>query len=243
MGAMDFWQELMVRLESSVRGVPVPDSPWLLTAVVAAAVIVAVPVLWVQLRQVVTVVHELGHAVVGVACGRQFTGFVVNRDMSGHTLTRGKPTGIGVVLTLFAGYPMPAVIGALVLHGALSGRAGLVFLVAFVLMLVALVRSRSGYTVLVLIVLLAATAAAWWANDPELSATIVSAVGVVLLVGGWRQFGAVIAAGGPESDPGQLARVTRLPIFIWNLLMMVPMGLATWWAAGVLIPVIETVVG
>ena len=50
-------------------------------------------------RTLVTVVHEAGHAVVGIACGRRFQGFVVQRDMSGHAVTKGKPTGPGRILT------------------------------------------------------------------------------------------------------------------------------------------------
>ena len=124
---------------------------------------------------------------------------------------------------------------------ALGGRAGLVLVVAFVLMMVALVRSRSGYTVVVLLLLLAGTGAAWWANNPELSATIVSAVGVVLLVGAWRQVGAVIMGGSAHSDSAQLARITPLPAGLWNLLMVAVIGLATWWAVDALAPVIGAV--
>ena len=241
MVSMNFWHEVWSRLQENVQGAHVPDSLWLLTGVLAAAAIVLVPVLWVPLRQVVTVVHELGHATVGVLSGRRFTGFVVNSDMSGHTLTSGKPRGIGLILTMFAGYPMPAVVGAAMIAAALGGRAGLVLVVAFVLMMVALVRSRSGYTVVVLLLLLAGTGAAWWANNPELSATIVSAVGVVLLVGAWRQVGAVIMGGSAHSDSAQLARITPLPAGLWNLLMVAVIGLATWWAVDALAPVIGAV--
>ncbi|MGO1943229.1 M50 family metallopeptidase [Ancrocorticia sp.] len=238
---MDFWEEFVDRLSTSFSGAPVPESPWLLTGILAAAVIVLVPVLWIHLRQIVTVVHELGHATVGVLCGRRFTGFVINADMSGHTLTTGKPRGIGLTLTMFAGYPMPAIIGAAMLFAALNGRAGLVLVVAFVLMLVALVRSKSGYTVLVLVALIVGTGAVWWLNDPELSATIVSAAGMVLLVGAWRQFFAVVSKGGSQSDPAQLARITHLPAFIWNLFMLALIGFATWWAADPIVPVIRGV--
>ncbi|MGO1714946.1 MAG: M50 family metallopeptidase [Ancrocorticia populi] len=239
---MDLWREFATRLEDSVRGFVVPDSPWLLTGIVAAAVIVMVPFIWRHLRQIVTVVHELGHAVVGVACGRSFTGFVVNSDMSGHTLTTGKSRGIGLILTMYAGYPMPAIVGGAILFAALSGRAGLVLVIAFGLMVVALIRSKSGYTVVILLLLLVGTGWVWWTNDPELSATVVSAVGIILLVGAWRQFGSVVMSGGRQSDPAQLARITPLPTFFWNLLMLVPIGLASWWAAGELIPVIQGVV-
>ena len=62
------------------------------------------------LRLGVTLVHELGHAFVGMLVGRRFTGFVLRGDMSGHAVTVGPPRGIGRLVTTWAGYPMPGVV-------------------------------------------------------------------------------------------------------------------------------------
>lgn len=62
-------------------------------------------------RTLVTIVHEAGHAGVGVLVGRRFQGFVVERDLSGHAVTAGRSRGPGRIATTWAGYPTPAVLG------------------------------------------------------------------------------------------------------------------------------------
>ncbi len=83
-------------------------APRLLVVLGVALALVAVDPLWRVVRLAVTLVHELGHAVVGVLVGRQFTGFVLRGDMSGHAVTRGPVRGAGRVASTWAGYPMPA---------------------------------------------------------------------------------------------------------------------------------------
>ena len=55
------------------------------------------------------------------------------------------------------------------------------------------------------------------------------AVGVVLLVGAWRHLGAVITApDAAASDPGVLARLTRVPRTLWNLTFVIVLAGSTW---------------
>ena len=75
------------------------------------------------MRLAVTLVHELGHALVGLAVGRRFTGFVLRGDMSGHAVTVGPARGPGRVLSTWAGYPAPAVVGAALVWAAGRGWA------------------------------------------------------------------------------------------------------------------------
>ena len=76
----------------------------------------------------------------------------------------------------------------------------------------AALRVRSGLTALVVGVALVGAGALWWAGPPQLQAQVVVAVGLVLIVGAWRHLGAVLAAADPAvSDPGVLARLTRVP--------------------------------
>jgi len=227
-----------IRLRDSFAAQPVPTGAWLSTAVALAAAVVLVTPLWVALRPVVTVVHELGHAVVGVLCGRRFTGFVIRPDMSGHTVTSGRPRGPGLVMTTLAGYPMPALVGAGMIAAALSGRGDLVLLAALVLLAVAVARSRSAFTVVTLAVLLVAVGALWGSGNVAVTTTLVAALGVVLLVGAWRQFAAVLLHGGRRDDPGALAAITALPAAAWNLVMLLLIVAPTWWAVSALAPAV-----
>jgi hypothetical protein len=95
----------------------------------------------------------------------------------------------------------------------------------------AALRVRSGLTALVVGVALVAAGALWWAGPPQLQAQVVVAVGLVLIVGGWRHLGAVMAAPDPAvSDPGVLTRLTRVPRLVWNTTFVVVLAWASWLA-------------
>src|SRR5690606_33271005 len=90
---------------------PDPGRRLVLAPAAALAAVVLGP-LWRRARLAVTIVHELGHAGVGILVGRRFTGFVVSADMSGHAVTVGPRRGPGRVASTWAGYPAPALLGA-----------------------------------------------------------------------------------------------------------------------------------
>jgi hypothetical protein len=203
-------------------------APRLLVVLGFALVIVVVDPLWRVVRLAVTLVHELGHAVVGVLVGRQFTGFVLRGDMSGHAVTRGPVRGAGRVACTWAGYPMPALLGAAMVWAAERGWAGPVITAGLAVLLLALVRVRSALTVVVMVVAIAGSAAIWWWRDDALQTQVLVGLGVVLVVGGWRHLVAVLQDRSSGSDPGVLASLTHLPRALWNLSFVVVCALATW---------------
>jgi hypothetical protein len=213
----------------------VPDAgialagPPVLVVLVAALVAVAVEPVWRVVRLGVTLVHELGHAGVGMLCGRRFTGFVLRGDMSGHAVTVGPARGLGRVLTTWAGYPAPGVVGALAVWLAVRGWSAPVLTGILAVLVTSALRVRSGLTALVVAVALVGAGALWWAGSPQLQAQVVVGVALVLIVGAWRHLGAVVAAKERAvSDPGVLARLTRLPRAVWNATFALVLGWATW---------------
>ena len=213
----------------------VPDAgialagPPVLVVLVAAVVAVAVEPVWRVVRPGVTLVHELGHAGVGMLCGRRFTGFVLRGDMSGSAVTVGPARGLGRVLTTWAGYPAPAVVGAVVVWLAVRGWSAPVLTGILAVLVTSALRVRSGLTALVVAVALVGAGALWWAGSPQLQAQVVVGVALVLIVGAWRHLGAVVAAKERAvSDPGVLARLTRLPRAVWNATFALVLGWATW---------------
>lgn len=68
---------------------------------------------WRVLRNVVTIVHEGCHAFMALLAGRQLGAITLHSDTSGLTVTRGRPRGLGMILTAAAGYTGPAVTGLL----------------------------------------------------------------------------------------------------------------------------------
>ena len=210
---------------------PVPaDGPWNLLALAVAALAVVVPPLWRLLRPGVTIVHELGHALVGILMGRRFTGFVVSADMSGHAVTVGPRRGIGRILSTWAGYPAPAVVGALLVQIALHGWARTALFVALVVLVLSLVFTRSLHTLAAVLGTAAAVGALWWWGSAALIALLTLAAGVFLLLGAWRHLSAVITGGGRSDDPAQLAQLTGVPAWLWNLGYVLVLAAASWWA-------------
>ncbi len=217
------WSRVVPEQGIALAGPPV------LVVLVAALVAVAVEPVWRVVRLAVTLVHELGHAGVGMLCGRRFTGFVLRGDMSGHAVTVGPARGVGRVLTTWAGYPAPGVVGALVVWLAVRGWSAPVLTGILAVLVTSVLRVRSGLTALVVAVAIVAAGALWWAGSPQLQAQVVVGVGLVLIVGAWRHLGAVVAATDPAvSDPGVLARLTRVPRTVWNTTFAIVLAWATW---------------
>jgi len=214
-------------------------APTVLTALAAALVVVGVPRVWLALRVVVTLVHELGHALVGIAVGRRFTGFVLRGDMSGHAVTVGPSRGAGRALTTWAGYPAPAVLGAVMVWAAGRGWSAPMVTAGLVVLVVALLRVRSGLTAVVMLLVLAANAALWWWRDDRLQATVLVAVGVVLVVGAWRHLAAVAGSRGRSSDPAVLATLTRVPRALWTASFALVCAVATVLTARVLLDLVR----
>lgn len=222
MNVGSWWDAVLERVRP---GVPLTELELpggaLLAALGAGLLLVAVPPLWRLVRVGVTVVHELGHAGVGILVGRSFTGLVLRPDMSGHAVTVGRSSGPGLALTTWAGYPAPALVGLGLVLAAVGGWAAPVLLVLAVLLLVGLVRSRSAYTVAVMLVALAAAGWAWWAAPDQIQGLVLVALGVVLVLGAWRHLGAVLGRRDRGSDLAVLARLTRIPSAVWALSFVV----------------------
>lgn len=101
---------------------PARALPWLVGATAAVALAAVLPhVLWRLSRNAITIAHEGGHGLVALLSGRRLQGIRLHSDTSGLTVSRGKPCGLGMILTAAAGYTAPSLLG---LGGALLLAAG-----------------------------------------------------------------------------------------------------------------------
>ncbi|GGO95600.1 membrane protein [Actinomyces gaoshouyii] len=180
-------------------------------------------------RAAVTVIHEAGHAGVGLLVGRRFEGFTVDAGLGGRAITSGRSRGPGRIATVWAGYPMPALIGCLLVQAALGGWAGPILTLALIAELVLFIKSRSARTLCLVLLVIAATTALWWAGSSVVRAgpltlapreALTAGAGLVLLLGAWDALRDVAASHDPNQDHGSLAGLTRLPGWFW---------LGTWW--------------
>ncbi|MFD6612696.1 M50 family metallopeptidase [Micromonospora chalcea] len=208
-----------------------PDPPPLLvvlTAVVALAV-VATRLPWRIARNAVTIAHEGGHALVALLTGRRLHGIRLHSDTSGLTLSAGRPTGPGMILTLLAGYVAPSLLG---LGGAwlLAGnRITLLLWLAVALLLAMLVMIRNLFGVLSLLVTGGVVLAVSWYTSPEVQAAFAWTSVWFLLLGGVRpvfELHRQRARGRmPQSDADQLARLTPFPALFWvGVFLLVSVG-------------------
>ncbi|WP_431933144.1 M50 family metallopeptidase [Micromonospora sp. RP3T] len=198
-----------------------PDPPPLLvvlTAVVALAV-VATRLPWRIARNAVTIAHEGGHALVALLTGRRLHGIRLHSDTSGLTLSAGRPSGPGMILTLLAGYVAPSLLG---LAGAwlLAGnRITLLLWVAVALLLAMLVLIRNLFGALSLLVTGGLVLAVSWYTSPQVQAAFAWTSIWFLLFGGVRPVFELRRQRSrgrmPESDADQLARLTPFPPLFW----------------------------
>ncbi len=225
----EVWERVRPAGDVVLSGTP------LLVVIGAAVVVVGVRPLWSVLRLGVTLVHELGHAGVGIAVGRRFTGFVLRGDMSGHAVTVGPPRGLGRVATTWAGYPAPAVAGAAAVWLGAHGWGGAVLAAVLVVLVAALVRARSLLTAVVVLAVGGTTAWLWWDGTQLVRAQVLVGVGIVLVVGAWRHLGAVTASRDGRSDAAVLAQLTRVPSALWLVTFAAVCAAATWVVADVVL--------
>ena len=203
---------------------PAPEPAVVVAVALVALALVLLPRAWSLTRHLVTISHEGGHALMAVLTGRRLRGIRLHADTSGVTLSRGRPTGPGMVAMLAAGYLAPAVAG---LASALLLAAGhslaLLWLAVGWLSLM-LLQIRNAYGLLVLLVCAAgAGLASWYLAGTTVSLLAYLLTWVLLLAAPkpvlelMRQRRRGQARG---SDVDQLTRLTRVPALLWELLFL-----------------------
>ena len=168
-----------------------PDPPHVLVLVTAVLALLAVAPrpAWVLARNAITIAHEGGHALVAVLAGRRLRGIRLHSDTSGLTLTRGRPTGPGMLW------------------------------LALALLLAVLVMIRNVYGALAVLAVGVVVFAMSWYASPAVQAAFAYAGVWFLLVGGVRPVGELqrlrYRGYAPDSDADQLARLTHVPGLLW----------------------------
>ncbi|MFF0205349.1 M50 family metallopeptidase [Streptomyces sp. NPDC005017] len=210
--AASLWDELV--------GTQADPDLWVVIAtLVAAAAVVLPPRPWRIARNAITIAHEGGHGLVALLTGRTLTGIRLHSDTSGLTVSRGKPHGIGMILTAAAGYTAPPLLG---LGGAAllaAGRVTLLLWLATALLLAVLVMIRNAYGALTVVLTGGTFLLVSWLAGPQVQAAFAYAVVWFLLLGGVRPAFELQSkrrrGGAGDSDADQLARLTHAPAGVW----------------------------
>lgn len=187
---------------------------WSLLCVVAVTAVVMWSPTFRAVRYLVTLVHEWGHATMSVMLGSGMTRITLHRGSSG--LTQYESMGsLRRTLVLLSGYTAPPLLG-LALSVLMS--AGLIHasvcLIALIL-ITSMLRMRNALGMLVSLISVAGFGAMMWYHMESIAQFVILPIAALMIVGGVRtcrghRMG-VIRGGDPESDSGQLSRVTRIP--------------------------------
>jgi Peptidase M50B-like len=221
-----------------VTGIQDAPPTWaIVVSALVALLAVASPRLWRQTRIVITIAHESGHAAASLLSGRRLEGIRLHADTSGETVSRGRRSGPGIVLTALAGYVTPPLLGAAAAAVLATHRVTLLLSLLLVLLAVTLLLIRNWYGVLAVLTTAAALLAVIWLAPPAVRAAFAFGVAWFLLLGGVRPVaelarsrakavrpaprqqwppGQHLAAG--SSDADQLAWLTGVPRGLWVFL-------------------------
>ena len=178
---------------------------------------------------------------MAVLMRRRLTGIRLHADTSGLTFSRGRPTGFGAAMTLFAGYIAPAALGLMAAALTGAGRIVLLLWITLALLAIMLIFIRNWYGALALIVVGAGVFAATWYGNAIVQTVaaylgawllLLGAVKPVMELGARRRGG----RGRGQSDADQLAGITPLPAGAWIFLFTLVTIAAAVWGTYMLLP-------
>jgi hypothetical protein len=201
---------------------------------------------WRLIRNVITIAHEGGHAAVAVLTGRRLQGIRLHSDTSGLTLSRGKRSGPGMVLTLAAGYVAPSLLGVGGAALLAAGRITLMLWLSILLAVLMLVMIRNAFGVVSVLVTGGILFAVSWFADAQWQGLFAYAAVWLLLFGGIRPVFEMQRqrrrGQARSSDPDQLAAATGAPAGLWvTVFLLVCVG--SLGAGGVLLGLVHPPAG
>jgi hypothetical protein len=214
----DVWQRVL--------GTQQAPPHWLVLACAGGALLALLPhPVWRVSRNVVTIAHEGGHGLAALLTGRRLHGIRLHSDTSGLTVSSGRPTGPGMVLTAAAGYTAPPLLG---LGGATLlafGHITALLWLCTALLAAMLPRLRNAFGLLTVLVTGGAFfAVSWWGGE-QLQACFAYLGVWFLLLAGVRPVLELQhkrrRGGAHDSDADQLARLTGVSGLLWVTLFLV----------------------
>jgi Peptidase M50B-like len=177
--------------------------------------------------RVVTITHEGGHMVVGFLTGGNIKHFYLNADRPGGATAYNRLPGWLGILTTFAGYSTPPLVG---LGGAAllkEGKAWPLLWTAVGLLVLAWVKARDELTSVVVLLVAGFIGYVGLYGAPVLQAAFAAGL-VVLLLGGLRAAAMVPTDKASKSDAVYLARSTWIPASLWKAGFIVVALLCAW---------------
>jgi hypothetical protein len=208
----EFWNSI-----TSVQ--PEPSLRLVIGTGVVALLLIAWRPLWQYTRQVVTIAHEGAHGLIAALVGRKLAGIRLHSDTSGVTVSRGKPTGAGMIAVLLAGYPGPALFGLAAAFVLSRGYAVALLWGLLLALVILLLQIRNLFGLWSVLVFGAVVFGVSWWGSAEVQTAFAHLLTWFLLLAAPR---AVLelqrsrrGGHGRSSDADQLRRLTGVPALLW----------------------------
>jgi hypothetical protein len=217
--------DVLARIWADAVGTqPSPSATAVLLTCATALLLVAVPAAWRFTRHVVTIAHEGAHGVAALVSGRRLAGIRLHSDTSGLTVSRGRPTGPGMIATALAGYLGPGLLGLGAAYLLRERHALAVLWLVVGLLALLLLQIRNFYGLYAVALAGAAVlAVSWWGSERLQSLAAWTGTWFLLLAAPrpvlelqrerWR-------GRARNSDADVLARLTRVPGVAWVLVFL-----------------------
>jgi hypothetical protein len=198
---------------------PAPSGQVVAWTGLIGVLLVWVPAAWSVTRHVVTIAHEAAHGLVAFVSGRRLQGIRLHSDTSGLTVSSGRTTGLGMILTAAAGYVGPGLLGLAAASLLAHHRAVGLLWALLILLALLLIQVRNWFGLWSIVVSAAVVfGVSWWLAPQAQSAfayvltwfLLLAAPRPVLELQGHRR-----GTGTRTSDADQLARLTFLPAIVW----------------------------
>lgn len=203
---------------TSVYNTPEPIVIW--GSFFLALILVFTP-MWSLSRNFITVVHEGGHAFIAKLTFRKVSGIKLHADTSGVTITRGKQYGLGAVLTTFAGYVAPSLLGLFLTALLTQGFINLATVTIAVIIFLILIMIRNLWGILILVPL-SFGAYYLFQLDHFIQTAILTFIAAFLIVGSVKPVFELYfirkRTGSRDNDADQLRKITLLPYHFWIFL-------------------------
>lgn len=188
--------------------------------------------IWRVARHVYVIAHEGAHVVASWSVGRRVTGVVLNSDATGATSTLGPGSGLGVIISGFAGYPGPSLFGLGAAYLITQGYIEALLWLGLIFLAVMLLLVRNIFGIISIILNGALLFLILFHGSAELKVVAAYGLSWFLLFSGVRF---AIMHGSSAGDAGILRQIIPVPKFVWSILWLVITVTALWIGAHLLV--------
>ena len=220
-----------------------------LVVVILLAVAVSLPRrTWRYFGLLATVTHELGHAFAALTTGQRVGGIRLGLDHSGTTTTYSR-SRLSSAWSTFWGYPVPAVVGAVMVWCGFNGWGPAAMSVGTLILLASFLFLRNGIGLLITAAAVLASALLVLFVPAAFNGHVMIVLGLALLVAAVRDLGKLANVHLRRrdrlttSDAYLLARATSVPAAVWIALFAAVVAGAWWFAWQPMAPVFTALLG